>query len=491
MTLSDTETPSDFAGGMMEITRLGPGSASVAVKKLQAPENILPQMEREETGAPEQDEETREDLTAQDILALLSEEMIAEMGVEESWIESLPEGLYSWRGRKGGARAVLSVQLLRILMQQQQTAPPALIHALRQVQTQLHQAARMPETVRAQEMQRLLITKPVLQTVVEARQFLEQRSVLPPQASFALAIQAAVRQEVADAQTARVQPVIQAAIISRESSPSTYAAMPVVFTKAPISRRAAETPAATPVFRAFEPAPVIAAAPERAAPQITERSVPSSERKAEISLRFEEPKSETTPQREAPRLDIEAKPITESRRESVDAARKEPQITPRESRIETATEEPVRKITQEIVRRASEPAQRQPEPVVREEPKAPIKESPTLRLTDAPVKIHTYQPVSLPADLKIPGDKSGMHSSACTCSSCTGQSPKKDYARSVVEVKAADLFAGMSSLGVCPKSGMPGCACGLKTTEPKQTADMKVQAADLFGLNQKQAARAA
>ncbi|TAH33910.1 MAG: hypothetical protein EYC62_06055 [Alphaproteobacteria bacterium] len=226
------ETLDDFAGGMGEITRTGAGksagasidSASFAIEDDHTgvrPDILKPDGNtRDKTQNTEENEsaETPE-LLLENILKMLDSHLIQQMDFEESWLESLPDGLYSYRGRRGGMRTLLTIQLLMILQQQQianqdhiQFAQAQLLRQLQNISVQLQQAMRLPESRQAQAIAEILSRPENRAAITTAKLQLQNAPQLPQRAPFVQLAAIAASQMVSQAQPAMRQLVADLAI---------------------------------------------------------------------------------------------------------------------------------------------------------------------------------------------------------------------------------------------------------------------------------------
>ncbi len=193
------EALDDFAGGMGAITRSGAGGKLSGVSGATGQRFTPPQQsqvlaaandsagagaEREEDAEDEQELDPDEILNAEDLLNLLDPMLIAELGFDEAWLESMPDGL-SNKGRYGALRLMMSVQLLMMLQQQNAHVHQAMI--LRQLQAmhaQTRQIMRLAPALQAQAVQRLLQSPQLRQAFLAAKESLP-KSALPQRANFA------------------------------------------------------------------------------------------------------------------------------------------------------------------------------------------------------------------------------------------------------------------------------------------------------------------
>ncbi len=167
--------------------------------------------QREATKTDEQENQPDE-LKLEDLLALLDRNLIDEMDFEESWLESLPDGLYSYRERRGGARAVIALQLLMFLHQQQtanqQTIQLAQVQLQRQLQNmlaQFQQVVRLPGAVQKAAIGQILAQPQNAATITAVKQQLQLSVELPARASFPQLAAAAAMYVVTQSQPALVQ----------------------------------------------------------------------------------------------------------------------------------------------------------------------------------------------------------------------------------------------------------------------------------------------
>ncbi len=191
------EALDDFAGGMGAITRSGAGGKSSGASSpgkgftppqqsqilAAANDSAAAEAEREEDAEDEKELDPDEIINAEDLLNLLDPMLIAELGFDEAWLESMPDGL-SNRGRYGALRLMMSVQLLMMLQQQNAHVHQAMI--LRQLQAmhaQARQIMRLPPALQAQAVQRMLQSPQLRQAVLAAKESLP-KSALPQRANF-------------------------------------------------------------------------------------------------------------------------------------------------------------------------------------------------------------------------------------------------------------------------------------------------------------------
>lgn len=188
---------------MAEITRVGPGGKSGVVAQIIPSQNAnaekvaaeAPQAGREEGATGEADESA---LEIDDLLKLLDQQLIEGLEFDEAFLESLPEGLYSYRGRRGGARMLVAVQLMILLQQQHMANQPAInfqqAAALRQlhaVHTQLREIMRLPPMQQTQKLQEIMQAPGLRQVMVDIKQALQAAGSLPQGASFQKLVQVA------------------------------------------------------------------------------------------------------------------------------------------------------------------------------------------------------------------------------------------------------------------------------------------------------------
>ncbi len=208
----------EFAGGMQEITRSAPGGKQAGVIATITPSaNAQGMGEVQNTASiPEQQnkppEEAEGELQLEDLLALLDQDLIADMEFDEAWLESLPDGLYSYRGRRGGMRAVMAVQLLMFLHQQQttnqQTIQLTQVQLQRQLQNmlaQFQQVVRLPEAAQKAAIAQILAQPQNAAAMTAVKQQLQASPELPARASFPQLAAAVATYVVTQSQPALVQ----------------------------------------------------------------------------------------------------------------------------------------------------------------------------------------------------------------------------------------------------------------------------------------------
>ncbi len=208
-----TEAFDDFAGGMSEAARSGGGkssgasndgigsdgmSSAAAVQKT-ANTNMAANTNANGRQSADANPDMAGDIAnnadaesqLQNLLKMLDSRLIADMEFEESWIESLPDGLYSYRGRRGGARAVMAVQLLMLLHQQQisnqqtvQFAQAQLQRQLQQIAAQFQQIARMPDAAQKTAIAQILNQPQNAAAMIAVKQQLQTAPQLQGAVSF-------------------------------------------------------------------------------------------------------------------------------------------------------------------------------------------------------------------------------------------------------------------------------------------------------------------
>jgi hypothetical protein len=140
------------------------------------------------------------ELQLDDLLKLLDQKLISEMQFDEDFLESLPDGIYSYRGKRAAARVLIAVQLLILLQQQNLLNQPAInfqqMAALRQLQMMqgdLRQILRLPPELQAQKLREILQSPQLRQAIGEVKQNLQSTGQLPQGLSIQkLALSAAI-----------------------------------------------------------------------------------------------------------------------------------------------------------------------------------------------------------------------------------------------------------------------------------------------------------
>ncbi|MGD9650253.1 MAG: hypothetical protein AB7U41_05650 [Dongiaceae bacterium] len=441
------------------------------VKKPVEPNNKLRQPDEKE--AKKKLEESEIQLQA--LLKLLAQNEMEE-GFDEEWIESLPDGIYRGSRKGRGRRALCTIQMLYFLQLAQTTHMPKLSPVQIQILQQLQQlnreiaiAQRLPEALAIARIESILQSQLFLQTIQQSMAQPQIRALGPlsyaqaaqiimqtasRESIFALQLAAnRLEQYIQAGQTPSVErelrQMMEAVLIAKGQMAATLlpaaaepkAAAPLLLqplSLAPLEQIAAQTtrqaesvftPASVQIA-AKEIAPLLEQAAEN--PLTVRRDIP-------LAAEFQQQNIITA---NAAQIDSLTTTITPQRINTPNDNQPQERLIvhqKKEERVEEKDQPQTQPRLRPVLRRRhwnTEPSRKE-EPISgrRPGPSPRGRRGGTTKQAEVKVKPEVIQIIALPAI------------------------PLPTYMPPAVMPEADDLLVKASTLGVCPKTGRPGCIC--------------------------------